>query len=65
MRTYILTRREHTIILQYINTGVKLEGFNMITHRISKNYSNLQEDMEYIRIFLNAIEDKEGKQIPF
>ena len=65
MRTYILTRREYAIIIEYIKDGVKLEGFNMLTHRISKNYADLQQDMEYIRIFLNAIEDKEGKQIPF
>jgi hypothetical protein len=48
VRAYILTTRERTILKRYIETGEKLNGFDILIHYLNKNQNQLTEDISLI-----------------
>jgi hypothetical protein len=56
MRTYILTKREKEIGLEFLDTGKKLEGFYLLHHHILERLKDLEEDMDLIKKILAKIE---------
>ena len=45
MRRYIFTNKELEIINSFLETGVKLNGFNQLRHRIREHWSRICNDM--------------------
>ena len=56
MREYILTEREREILKTFIETGLKLNGFSVLTNRLKRANKRLMEDMELIRSTLEKLE---------
>jgi len=56
MRTYILTKREKEIGLEFLDTGKKLESFYLLHHHILERLKDLEEDMDLIKKILAKIE---------
>jgi len=56
MREYILTEREREILKTFIETGLKLNGFSVLTIRLKRANKRLMEDMELIRAALEKLE---------
>ena len=56
MREYILTEREREILKTFIETGLKLNGFSVLTNRLKRANKRLMEDMELIRSALEKLE---------
>jgi hypothetical protein len=53
MRQHLLAATERKIILEYLKTGKKLDGFRVVLHRCRKtNMKPINEDLELIRKFL-------------
>ncbi len=55
VRAYILTTREKTILKRYIETGEKLNGFDILIHYLNKYQTQLNEDLDLIE---TAIQQK-------
>ena len=55
VRAYILTERERTILKRFIDTGEKLNGFDILFHYLNKYQSQLREDFDLIE---TAIQQK-------
>ena len=55
MRQYILSENEKAVIKEYLETGKKLEGFNVILHR-ARHLGTVNVDLELIKQFLAKVE---------
>lgn len=55
MREYIFTEKERKIIETYVESGIRLEGFNQLDHRMKGAWSKLLEDLA-LALKLGAIE---------
>ncbi len=55
MRQYILSEQEKKVIMEYLETGKKLEGFKVILHR-ARNLQTVTSDLELIKRFLSKVE---------
>jgi hypothetical protein len=54
VRYYILTEREREIIRAYLDKGLKLEGFRVLSHLLGKmDLSQIEKDQELVRAFLD------------
>ena len=52
MREYILTEKERETALTLVEKGLKLNGFRMLRHRVSRALPRLKEDLELIERFM-------------
>ena len=59
MREYILTEAEKEIAEKFIHEGVKLNGWNTLQWRITRNAPKLKADLELLEKFREKAEDKE------
>jgi hypothetical protein len=55
VRAYILTPRERTILKRFIETGEKLNGFDILIHYLNKYQTQLCQDLNLIE---TAIQQK-------
>jgi hypothetical protein len=55
MRQYILSQTEKQVITEYLETGKKLEGFNVVLHR-ARHLETATADLELIKQFLAKVE---------
>ena len=55
MRQYVLSEQEKKVITEYMETGKKLEGFNVILHR-ARHLEKVNADLELIKQFLSKVE---------
>ena len=56
MRSYILSKKERKILETYLESGLNLNGFNVLKLRLKKFLPLLEEDLELIKKFLKKIE---------
>lgn len=56
MRTYILSENERKIIKTYLETGLNLNGFNVLRLRIKRSLPQLEEDLKLIKKFIEKLE---------
>jgi len=54
MREYILTEKERETALALVEKGLKLNGFRMLRHRVSRALPRLKEDLELIEKFIKV-----------
>jgi hypothetical protein len=59
VRAYILTKRERTILQRFIDTGEKLNGYDILIHYLNKYQNQLTEDIDLIE---TAIKQKKRSQ---
>jgi len=59
MREYILTDKERKIIEQYLDTGLKLNGWNTLMWRLKRILPRLEVDLELLQRFKEKAEVKE------
>jgi len=52
---YILTEKEREILKTFVETGLKLNGFSVLTIRLRRASKRLMEDIELIRATLKLI----------
>jgi hypothetical protein len=53
MKRYILTPKERQIIEQFLDNGLKLEGFRQLVYLArNANLDHLENDIELIRYFV-------------
>jgi len=57
MRTYILSPHERKIIETFMETGLNLNGFNVLRLRIKRALPRLEEDLNLIKEFIEKFED--------
>jgi len=55
MREYILTGRERKILETFVNSGVKLNGFSVLSLRLKRASKRLMEDMKLINLALEKL----------
>lgn len=55
MREYILTDREREILKNYLEKGIKLDGFSVLSLRAKRVSKKLGEDMKLIEAFLKKL----------
>lgn len=56
MREYVLTPRERKILEAFIESGIKLNGFSVLTIRLRRAHKKLMEDMKIIRATLEKLD---------
>lgn len=61
MRTYILSENERKIIETYMETGLNLNGFNVLKLRITRALPQLEEDLKLIKKFIEKFEIIESR----
>ena len=59
MKAHVLTPKQKEIMNEFITTGKKLEGFYVVVHRVKKNLPIVEEEINLIREFKQAL-DKEN-----
>jgi len=59
MRNYILTEKEKEILQTFIEKGIKLNGFSVLTLRLKKARESLKSDLELIDAALRKLEEHE------
>ena len=52
MRKYILTDHERDMIQKYLDSGVKINGFAVLKHNISRNIDKITDDFELMKKLL-------------
>ena len=57
MRTYILTEREKTISMEFLETGKKLEGFYLLHHHAHERIKSLEDDLNLMKKVLAKIDE--------
>lgn len=55
VREYLLTSRERRILEAFVENGVKLDGFSVLTIRVKRASQRLTEDLELIKAALNKL----------
>jgi len=58
MREYVLTQRERKILEDFIESGIKLNGFSVLVIRLKRANKRLMTDMKLIRTTLEKLEIK-------
>jgi len=58
MRTYILSQNEKKIVETFMETGLNLNGFNVLKLRITRSLPRLEEDLNLIKKFLEKVEPR-------
>ena len=58
MRTYILSQNERKIVETFMETGLNLNGFNVLKLRIARSLPRLEEDLNLIKKFLEKVETR-------
>jgi len=48
MRNYLLTSREREILKKFIEEDVKLDGFRVLIHLITKHLDRIKDDLALI-----------------
>ena len=61
MREYILTQRERKIVETFIESGVKLNGFSVLSIRLKRANERLTEDLKLINAALNKLKANREK----
>ena len=61
MREYILTQRERKILETFIESGVKLNGFSVLSIRLKRANERLTEDLKLINAALNKLKANREK----
>lgn len=56
MREYVLTPREKKILEDFIESGIKLNGFSVLVIRLKRASKRLMADMKLIRATLEKLE---------
>jgi hypothetical protein len=56
MREYVLTPRERKILEDFIESGIKLNGFSVLVIRLKRASKRLVADMKLIRATLEKLE---------
>jgi len=56
MREYVLTQRERKILEDFIESGIKLNGFSVLVIRLKRANRRLMADMKLIRATLEKLE---------
>lgn len=56
MREYVLTPRERKILEDFIESGIKLNGFSVLVIRLKRANKRLMTDMKLIRTTLEKLE---------
>ena len=59
MRKYLLTENERQIIKKYLDTGLRLEGFQVLLHRCH-HMQIIDSDLELIKEFLAKTRARHG-----
>ena len=52
MRKYLLTDHERDMIQKYLDSGVKINGFAVLKHNISRNIDKITDDFELMKKLL-------------
>jgi predicted homoserine dehydrogenase-like protein len=60
MRQYVLSEQEKQVIKEYMETGKKLEGFNVVLHR-ARHLEKVNVDLELIKLFLAKVEQTKNR----
>ena len=60
MRNYILTKKEKEILRTFIEKGLRLNGFSVLTLRLKKARDSLKSDLELIDAALKKLEEHRG-----
>jgi len=55
VREYILTEREKKILKTFVEKGVKLDGFSVLTIRLKRANRKLTDDLELINAALEKL----------
>lgn len=55
MREYILTQRERKILETFVESGVKLNGFSVLSIRLKRAKRRLMEDLKLINASLEKL----------
>jgi len=58
VREYVLTQRERKILEDFIESGIKLNGFSVLVIRLKRANKRLMTDMKLIRTTLEKLEIK-------
>ena len=61
MREYILTQRERKIVETFIESGIKLNGFSVLSIRLKRANERLTEDLKLINAALNKLKANREK----
>jgi len=56
MREYVLTSRERKILEDFIESGIKLNGFSVLVIRLKRASKRLKADMKLIKATLEKLE---------
>jgi len=56
MREYVLTSRERKILEDFIDSGIKLNGFSVLVIRLKRASKRLKADMKLIKATLEKLE---------
>ena len=59
MREYVLTPRERKILEDFIESGIKLNGFSVLVIRLKRASKRLMADLKLIRATLEKLEIEE------
>jgi cAMP phosphodiesterase len=60
MRGYIFTENERKILRKWIEEGLKLEGFAVLTHRVKQSAKRLRDDYKLLEEALKKLEGDEN-----
>lgn len=61
MREYVLTTRERKILENYIENGIKLNGFSVLAIRLKRANKRLGEDMKLIRATFEKLKAEDDR----
>ena len=57
MRTYIFTEEERRILREWLEKGLRLNGFQVLMHRIRKNAQRIREDYRLLEEVLKRSQE--------
>jgi hypothetical protein len=57
VRGYILTERERKILQAYVEEGVKLDGFSVLSLRLKRASSTILSDVDLVRKTLEKLKN--------
>jgi hypothetical protein len=57
VRGYVFTEREKKILRTFVDSGVKLNGFEVLVHHLKKAKPALESDLQLAKSALEKLED--------